>query len=219
MKYEIFEKIKQYYDEDNLEREKIIQDSRKINALSKKVIYSLHRDDLDNAKKNMDNLNKELIQFLKLYSKSKHSIIGSYKVAIQEFIEAISFYYFVKNEVLYQPEFVNSLNQLDSKFNNQNLNNPICISLSEHKFMIDPDFYILGLCDLSGELVRKALNDGIKGDYASVFKIQKFLSSIFNEVAQIDYRNGEIRKKFDSLRWDLRKIEEMAFSLKIKQKG
>lgn len=191
MKENIYEFLKNYYELENDEREKMISDSRKINALSKKVVYSLHRDDLANAENFLNEIENNISLFLENYSKTKHLYSGSYKVAIQEYVEAMAYYYFVKQNEIYVPE-----------------NNEI---------LKEPDYYVLGLCDLSGELVRKALNEGINENFDEVFKIQKFISNLFNELAQIDFRNGEIRKKVDGLRWDLRKIEEMAFSLKIKK--
>ena len=191
MKENIYEFLKNYYETENDEREKMISDSRKINALSKKVVYSLHRDDLVNAEKNLNEMKNKISLFLDNYSKTKHLYSGSYKVAIQEYVEAMAYYYFLKEYEIYVPD--------------------------NDEILKEPDYYVLGLCDLSGELVRKALNEGINENFDQVFKIQKFISNLFNELAQIDFRNGEIRKKVDGLRWDLRKIEEMAFSLKIKK--
>jgi predicted translin family RNA/ssDNA-binding protein len=207
MEKNVFDVIRHLYDKENIEREKVIQDSREINALSKKVIYSLHREDIDSADKSIIELKKKVNLLIEVYGNTKNSYSGSYKVAIQEYIEAMAYFYFVKKGELFQTDLLG----IENKENLNNLNN-----LNNLKHDIDMEHYILGLCDLSGELVRKALNDGISGNYESVFKIQKFLSNLFNELAQIDFRNGEIRKKVDSLRWDLRKIEEMAFSLKIK---
>jgi predicted translin family RNA/ssDNA-binding protein len=188
----IFDLIKDKYNQENNEREIIIQKSREINSLSKKVIYSLHRNEINNLDNQILKLKQSTNELITNYSNSKNASSGSYKVAIQEYVEAMAYYHFIKDGKLFVID-------IENKNNN-----------------IDIEHYMLGLCDLSGELVRKALNDGIKGNYSNVFKIQDFLSAIFNELAQIDFRNSELRKKVDSLRWDLRKLEEMAFSLKIK---
>jgi predicted translin family RNA/ssDNA-binding protein len=190
-----FKLLRELYEKENNEREKLIQESRIINALSKKVIYSLHRDDIQSSEQYVNEIKEKVNNLIKSYSNTKNSYSGSYKVAIQEYIEAMAYYYFVKKGILFETDLI---------YNKDKIN------------YIEIEHYILGLCDLSGELVRKALNDGINGNYNNVFNIQKFLSNLFNELAQFDFRNGEIRKKVDSLRWDLRKIEEMAFSLKIK---
>ena len=77
-----------------------------------------------------------------------------------------------------------------------------------------PQHYILGLCDLSGEVVRKAINSAINEDDKTALKMQGFVEMLYDELMQFDFRNGEARKKFDGIKYDLKRLEEMALKIK-----
>jgi translin len=113
---------------------------------------------------------------------------GSVKIAVQEYVEAIAFLEFNKSGKIipYNPEF------------------------------IDDEFYLLGLCDLSGELVRKAVQEGINNKNKAVLNIRKAVDELYYKILELDLRNGELRKKSDGIKWDLKKLDEMVFSLKLR---
>ena len=115
---------------------------------------------------------------------------GSIKVAEQEFVEALCFYEFVKNKSL-----------------------PTVSDLG-----VTSENYLLGLCDLSGELTRKAINASIKENYNETLAIWEFLETLYGELMRFDFRNSEIRRKFDGIKYDLQKIENVVLELKLKNK-
>ncbi len=78
---------------------------------------------------------------------------------------------------------------------------------------VDTNSYLLGLCDLTGELVRLAINKVINKDYDSALKIKSVVEDIYGEFLKFDLRNGLLRKKSDSLKWNLKKLEELALSI------
>jgi len=69
------------------------------------------------------------------------------------------------------------------------------------------------LCDLAGELVRKAVKDSIKKNFDSVLEIRDFVEELYGEFLKFNLRNGELRKKSDSIRWNLNKLEELALDV------
>lgn len=77
--------------------------------------------------------------------------------------------------------------------------------------------YLMGLCDLTGELVRKAVRDIIKGNYGQATKIYELVDNIYGEFLQFDLRNGELRKKSDSIKYNLKRLEEVIYDLKIRR--
>lgn len=79
---------------------------------------------------------------------------------------------------------------------------------------VDTESYLLGLCDLSGEVVRMAVNSSINGKYDDVFKIKELVEEIYGEFLQFDLRGGELRKKSDQIKWALQKIEDIVFDIK-----
>ncbi|MFH1053597.1 MAG: hypothetical protein V1740_04250 [Candidatus Woesearchaeota archaeon] len=115
---------------------------------------------------------------------------GMGNVAVQEYVEAICFYDFVVKGKI--PSY-------------KELN-------------VDVQSYLLGLSDLSGELVRKGVNSVIKKDYKMTIKIKDFVTELYNEFLQFTLRNGDLRRKVDEMKWNLKKLEDVAYDLSIKGK-
>jgi len=184
-----FDKLKSDYEKFEAEREELILASRVVVQLSKKVIYSVHREDAKAAEKSIAEIKKAVKGFDK-FKDPKHLASPSYKIAIQEYVEALCYAEYVKNNTL----------------------------LSYESLGVDQEYYLLGVCDLTGELVRKALSAGIKGTYDEAYKIREFVNELYDELQSFDFRNSEVRKKFDQIRWDLKKLDEMALQLKLKER-
>jgi len=161
-------------------RELTIQGSRKIIQLSKQIIYSVHRDDMNSAEELIKDIKKEL-ETLPDYNYDT----DMRKVAIQEYVEAICYFEFVKNGK------IPTRKELD----------------------VTTEFYLLGLCDLSGELVRKAVADVINKNFDEVKKIKELVEEIYGEFLKFDLRNGELRKKSGSIKWNLTKLEDIEYRL------
>ena len=181
------EKIRKEISAFDMKREHVIQLSREIINLSKRIIYALHRSDVKAASllvKDIENKKKSL---LKVNIKSDTNIN---QVALQEYAEALCYYHFVKNKKI-----------------------PTGTSLK-----INNESYLLGLCDLTGELVRKAVNDVIKGNFGQASKIKDLVDEIYNEFLKFNLRNSELRKKSDQIKWNLKKLEDVVYELKLKGK-
>jgi predicted translin family RNA/ssDNA-binding protein len=184
------ERIKRNIDIFEKDRDLIIRASRDVIKLSKKTIYALHRNDLKSAGKAVSEMNKV---FKKLCTASKHPKLlssGSYKVAVQEYVEALCFYELMKN------------NRIPPN----------------SKLKLDSEFYLMGLIDLTGELVRKAINSAIKGDYKTSVKLKDLVSDLYDELMLFDFAGGELRKKFDSIKYDLKKLDDLVLNLKLSKK-
>lgn len=171
------------YDE---EREKLIKQSRVVLKLSKQVIYSVHRDEIKEASRLLSQIEKEKKILNKISQHStKMKYEGSYKIAIQEYVEAVLYYSFVKTGEL-------------------------------KEIKVDAVHFILGLCDLPGELVRKAVFLAGKGEVNKVVKIKEKVDSIYGELLKFDFRENEVRRKVDAVKYDLRKLEDLVLDLKMK---
>ena len=180
-----FEKIRKEMDAFEAKREDIIQKSREIINISKKIIYALHRNDIKSAEQHV----KEI--------KRKKENLGTYNIrfdtnidqaALQEYAEALCYYHFVKEKKI-----------------------PSSAALK-----IDNESYLLGLCDLTGELMRKSVNDVIIQKFESALEIKDLVDEIYGEFLQFNLRNGELRKKSDQIKWNLKKLEDVVFELKTK---
>lgn len=184
-----FEKMRKEFSDFDNQREILIRKSRDIVKLSKKVIYSVHRNEIKNADGFIKQLKSEVIELDKTAKKTPVLYYsGPFKIAIQEFIEAACYHEFVKNKKI----------------------------PSAKELKVDTEYYLLGLCDLTGELVRKAINSAINNDYDQALFIKKFVNNIYNELMLFEFRN-ELRKKFDSIKYDLKKLDELALGIKLKK--
>jgi len=181
-----FAAIRKHLEDFEVKREETIQTSREIIKLSKQIIYSCHRSDLTNASKLIKDINSRI----KELDKKKNYDTGISMVAFQEYVEAVVFYEFVKNNKI--PAFTD-------------LN-------------VEVEDYLSGLADLTGELGRKAVHDAIKKDFKSVFKIRELVEAIHKEFLKFDLRNGELRKKSDAIKWNLNKLEDLVLSLNMNYK-
>ncbi|MBS3174380.1 hypothetical protein J4440_00695 [Candidatus Woesearchaeota archaeon] len=91
-----FENIRKQMEDFEAKREETIQNSRQTITLSKQIIYSIHRNDFENASK----LLKEIKLKIKGLDKKKNYDTGICSVAFQEFVEAVAFFEIIKNNKL-----------------------------------------------------------------------------------------------------------------------
>jgi predicted translin family RNA/ssDNA-binding protein len=161
-------------------REILIKKSRDVLKLSKEIIFGLHRGSSVEGK---IKLIKKEVKKLNLENE------GSYRIAVQEYVEALAFYKFINEKKL--------------------------LTLKEVK--VQDTLYLLGIMDVSGEIFRFAMNSAIRGDYKTPVICLEFLDSLYGSLLKFDIRRSELRKKFDSIKYDLQKLENLVLSLKLKK--
>jgi translin len=179
-----FGKIRKEISDSDDEREKIIQKSRTVIQLSKKIIYALHRNDIKNASSYVKDIERER-KGLEVGASFDTNIN---QAALQEYAEALCYFHFVKDKKI-----------------------PTKTSLK-----IDNESYLLGLCDLTGELVRKAVNEVINKNFKKAVEIKNLVEEIYGEFLNFNLRNGDLRRKSDQIKWNLKKLEDVVFELKLK---
>jgi len=186
MKYDknVFKEIKKSLTKLEAKRESAIKSSREVITLSKKIIYSVHRDELKVASSLIKQIKSKLVGLRKIGFKDE----GILRVAYQEYIEAVCYYALIKDKILPTPKALG----------------------------VNSEDYLLGLSDLSGELVRKAVALATKKKMNEVNEIKDFLSDINYEFLQFNLRASDLRKKADALRWNLKKLEDVVFSASVR---
>jgi len=80
---------------------------------------------------------------------------------------------------------------------------------------VDSSDYILGLCDFVGELQRGSVIRISKGDCDFIVRAYDTVTEIYNGLLTISLR-GEVRKKFDSVKYVMIRMEEILLQLKLK---
>jgi len=153
---------------------------------SKQAIYSVHRSEFKKAKTLIDSAKKELQKLRTTIKKEKKlREIGAFNAAEQEYAEAVTFYDFMKHSKIQTIK---------------------AVGVSETN-------YLLGICDLTGELGREAVIAATKKDIKFVKKIRDVVDELHGEFMKLNNINNELRKKSDSIKWNLKKIEEVYYDL------
>ena len=52
----------------------------------------------------------------------------------------------------------------------------------------------------------------------TALRIREFVTEIYEELLLFDFRNIPVRKKFDSIKYGLEKLEDLVLELKLKKK-
>ena len=184
-----FQAIRQKMEVFDRDREKIIIRARDILKKSKSAIYSIHRKDYAKAKEQLSKAKLVIKEIAKLTKKDpKLELTGALNEALEEYTEAECYYKFIKEGKI-----------------------PTIKELG-----VSPETYLAGLSDMTGELVRKAINAAIQGNYETSKKIKNFIEELYAELMLFEFK-GPLRKKFDSIKYGLEKIEELILQIKIKK--
>ena len=184
-----FQAMRKEMEEFDKAREKIIIKSRDILKNSKSAIYSTHRKDYKKTSENLNKAKSGIKEITKLTKKdSRLAQVGAINEALEEYTEAACYFKFIKEGKI---PTIKELN-------------------------VEPEVYLAGLSDMTGELVRKAINAAIQGDYKTSIKIKEFVEELYAELMLFEFK-GPLRKKFDSIKYGLEKIEGLALQIKLKK--
>lgn len=83
-------------------------------------------------------------------------------------------------------------------------------------FHVDLDDFLMGLLLLADELSRLAVNCVTWGDYARPVHIAQFITELNAGFRLLNLKNDMLRKKYDALKYDLKKCEEVVYDLSIR---
>eukprot|EP00127_Corallochytrium_limacisporum_P004833 Clim_evm16s183 gene=Clim_evmTU16s183 len=86
----------------------------------------------------------------------------------------------------------------------------------DNRFHIDLDDYLQSLCLMAQELSRLAVNRVVTGDYNMPMNIAQVLRELFGAFKLLNLKNDNLRRKFDGLKYDLKKVEEVIYDLTIR---
>lgn len=179
--------LKKEYRAEESERRQIISASNNILFHAKKAIFALQRHELNNGTTKLEAMEKELKELNKKFGEKRLNQEGAYKAAVEEYLEAYTFSQVIAGK---------KINKIKG------------ITFSHAS-------YLGGLCDLIGELVRYATNQAASGNFKEVEKIKKQAEELMSGLLDFDM-TGYLRTKYDQARGHLRKLEQMAYDIKIR---
>ncbi len=183
------EELKKDYQANESERRQIISASNNILFEAKKNIFALQRQDFKAAEEKIAGIEKALKDLESRFGFARLHREGAYKAAAEEYLEGKTLYLAIKNKKI---EAVKGLS-------------------------LDYESYLGGICDMIGELVRYATNQAAKGKFGEVAKTKKMAEDIMGQLIDFDM-TGYLRTKYDQSRGHLRKLEQMAYEIKLRGK-
>ncbi|KAM9305797.1 translin [Gastrophryne carolinensis] len=86
----------------------------------------------------------------------------------------------------------------------------------EKGFHLDIEDYLSGVLNLASELSRLAVNSVTAGDYARPLRIASFINELDFGFRLLNLKNDSLRKRYDGLKYDVKKIEEVVYDLSIR---
>lgn len=182
------QKLREDYAKHESARRQIISMSNIILHDSKRVIFSLHRNDQAKAKESLSEIEKNFNNLEKKFGGARLLQEGSYKAATEEYVEAKLFY-----SVLLTGK-VDKIKEVNLGY----------------------ESYLGGICDLTGEMVRRAINQAAAGHPEEAEKIKLAINDIMAELVEFDM-TGYLRTKYDQAKTNLRKIEQIDYDIKLRQ--
>nr|XP_033802816.1 translin [Geotrypetes seraphini] len=83
-------------------------------------------------------------------------------------------------------------------------------------FHLDIEDYLSGILTLASELSRLAVNSVTAGDYSRPLRISTFINELDSGFRLLNLKNDSLRKRYDGLKYDVKKVEEVVYDLSIR---
>lgn len=220
--------------------ERLVKCSRDITIEAKRIIFLLHNIDARWAisciwtsfgiqfpnhfrKNNRDSILQEAeLRIEKLFSCNFKNIaielkglevyqfLRSISAGIQEFIEAFTFL-----EYLLKDELVSDWDSIQSRLSYKSEGE----IAEDFSFSVDPAEFVLGLADLTGEVMRNCINSLGSADTDKCFKSCQFLQGIYAKYLRLKplhSRSRDFSQKMTTMRASTLKCEHVCYSLKVR---
>lgn len=181
-----FVRIKKAMEAADADREIVIKESRDVLKASKQAIYSLHRGEREKARELLE-VAKQKMADIHNKTADPRANTGSFSNAAEEYAEGLAFYWYLEKGELVPFEEAG----------------------------VTQEEYLSGLADLTGELGRQAVVLATDRRVEEVRKIKEFTDELYGQFVQFDFRNGDLRRKYDSIKYNLQKMERVLYDLTI----
>lgn len=222
-----FCKYQQELDEKHDRHERIVKLSRDITVESKRAIFLLHRASGSNDPSGIFKQAEEKLQLAEetkfrvvaqeLVGTDPQQFIRAYSPGLQEYIEAVTFLHYLQHKALLGlPSITERLIfPADVKMENETQDDAGSVS-PKLCVPIPPLEYFLGVADLTGEVMRLAINSVGNGDLDTPVEVCQFLRELELGFTSLGNTNREISRKIRTLRQSLRKVETACYTLQMR---
>lgn len=187
-------------------RETVIKICRDAQKAAKQAIYALHRENVREAEKLIGQCEQCIIgQLRPIIDKEPQLRYGSFANVLEEYVEAKMFHAWLLSE--------GEANDLSKQPTGKIL---MPDEFTEIQNQLEPEDYLGGLCDLTGEIGRFAVKKGTERDADAVKLCLQTNTSILYAIESLSkLPGGGIGKKMDPLRHSVEKLEKMLYELSL----
>ncbi|KAL7890509.1 hypothetical protein AOLI_G00027670 [Acnodon oligacanthus] len=208
--------------------ERLVKLSRDITIESKRTIFLLHRvtsvpnveEVLNEADAKLDGVRQKIGQVAEeLRGEDLHQFHKAFTSGVQEYVEAVSFHHFIRHRTLISLEEINARlvfvkeEKMETKVSAEGSFPGACVLT----FQVTPTDYLLGVADLTGELMRMCISSVGNGDMDTPFELSSFLRDIHDGFSYIGNMGPyEVSKKLHTLRQSLGKVEDACYMLRVR---
>ena len=215
-------------------RETLIKKCRDGQKMAKQSIFCLHRNDPAAANKLLQECSEFILTDLfPMVHLEPPLRTGSFASVLEEYVEAKLFYVWLhgrgdsigdrvgKSQETKLTEI--KLEDLEDRFKMATGIILLPQDFSNDFIDLEPDEYIGGLCDLTGEIGRYAVQRGTARDVASVRQCLYTNANILSAIQSMERctdgssTGNQIMKKMDTVRNSVQKIERMLYELSLSE--
>jgi predicted translin family RNA/ssDNA-binding protein len=189
MKKQYLNKLKKSLHTYASHRRDVIKISGDALHLSKRAIFAMHRENMDEADAKLQDAEK-LLKSIATKFKSTPELLdeGSYKAGMEEYVEAALFRQFLE----------------DGK-----------IGEEIKKLSIPRDVFLAGLCDVPGELYRYAIKSATDQDLDAVVECNNMAQEIIETLTEFEFTKY-LRNKFDQAKQAAHKLEYVVYEVSLR---
>ncbi|XP_068183761.1 translin-associated protein X isoform X2 [Antennarius striatus] len=221
-----FKVFQQELDTKHDKYERLVKISRDITIESKRTIFLLHRvtsvpdaeDVLSEAEIKLDGVRQKIGQIAEeLRGEDIYQFHRAFTPGIQEYVEAVSFMHYISHRSLISLEEINSRLVFTRKEKVDPKGSAEALPPGVLTFQVTPSDYLLGVADLTGELMRLCISSVGNGDIDTPFQLSQFLRQIHEGFSSIGNTGPyEVSKKLHTLRQSLGKVEDACYTLRVR---
>uniref|UniRef100_A0A3B4TF24 Translin-associated protein X n=1 Tax=Seriola dumerili TaxID=41447 RepID=A0A3B4TF24_SERDU len=218
-----FKVFQQELDTKHDKYERLVKISRDVTIESKRTIFLLHRvtsvpdpeDVLNEADVKLDGVRQKIGQIAEeLRGEDIHQFHRAFTPGIQEYVEAISFLHYIRHRSLISLEEINARLVF---MRAEKVAEALPLGAQVLTFHVTPSDYLLGVADLTGELMRMCISSVGNGDIDTPFQLSQFLRQIHDGFSYIGNTGPyEVSKKLHTLRQSLGKVEDACYTLRVR---
>jgi predicted translin family RNA/ssDNA-binding protein len=223
--------------------ERIVKLSRDITIESKRIIFLLHTFDRESKRETvLVEATARLTHLVNIHFKAiarelkgedPYQYMRAYSAGLQEYIEAVTFHHYltsnslpswskIQGDLTYTDKEVITEGEGTSTATGEESTVVTCSSGSpdedgSFKMHISPVDYILGVADLTGELMRKCISNLGSGNIEGCYHTCTFVRDIYSGFLSVSCAGfKDISRKLVTLRQSLSKMENACYTIHVR---